>query len=184
LSTSLANHYAEALADVAFAQKEADQVRQELADFVALQRESAELRILLGSPAVSKDNKRSLVEALVARLGAGKTLRNFLFVVLDHRRMPLVPEIQLAFDAQLDRLRGITRAEVTSAASLSDEEKAELRKVLEQIAGGQVEADYQQDPELIAGAVVRIGSKIYDGSVRTQLERLRTTLASAELTTK
>lgn len=179
MSASLATHYAEALADVAIAQNAADQVRQELAGFVTLQRESPELRILMGSPAVSRANKLAVVEALVARMGAGKTLRNFLFVVLNHRRMTLIPEIQLAFDDQLDKRRGVTRAEVTSAGQLSDAEKAELRKVLEQISGRQVEAAYLQDPELIAGAVVRIGSKIYDGSVRTQLLRLRAKLASA-----
>jgi F-type H+-transporting ATPase subunit delta len=176
VSTSLANHYAEALADVAVAQNAAPQIRQELADFVALQRESPELRILLGSPAVSRANKLSTVEALVARLGAGKTLRNFLFVVLDHRRMALLPEIQLAFDDQLDKRRGVTRAEVTSAGSLSDVEKAELREAMEHLSGQQVEAAYLQDPTLIAGAVVRIGSKIYDGSVRSQLQRLRAKL--------
>jgi F-type H+-transporting ATPase subunit delta len=178
VSTTLADHYADALADVAVAQNAAAQVRQELADFVALQRESPELRILLGSPAVTRSSKLAVVEALVARLGAGKTLRNFLFVVLDHRRMALVPEIQLAFDAQLDKRRGITRAEVTSASQLSDAEKAELRAVLQKLSGRTVEAEYLQDPALIAGAVVRIGSKIYDGSVRTQLQRLRTKLAT------
>jgi F-type H+-transporting ATPase subunit delta len=178
VSTSLATHYAEALADVTIAQNAAEQVRKELADFVALERESPELRIVMGSPAVPRKNKLAVVEALVARLGAGKTLRNFLYVILDHRRMALIPEIQLAFDEQLDKHRGITRAQVTSAGALSDAEKAELGKVLVQISGRQVEAEYQQDPALIAGAVVRIGSRIYDGSVRTQLQRLRTRLAS------
>jgi F-type H+-transporting ATPase subunit delta len=178
VSTSAATHYAEALADVAIAQNEADRVRQELADFVALQRESPELRIVMGSPAVSRANKLAAVNSLVALLGAGKTLRNFLYVVLDHRRMALIPEIQLAFDEQLDKQRGITRAAVTSAGALTDAEKAELRKVLVQISGRQVEAEYDQDPSLIAGAVVRIGSRIYDGSVRTQLQRLRARLAA------
>ena len=178
MSTTLADHYADALADVAVSQNTAAEVRRELADFVALQAESPELRILLGSPAVTRANKLAVVEALVGRLGAGKTLRNFLFVVLDHRRMALVPEIQLAFDAQLDKRRGIARAHVTSAGKLSDVEKAELRAVLAKLSGQQVEAEYSEDPELIAGAVVRIGSKIYDGSVRTQLQRLRTKLAA------
>lgn len=178
MSTTLADHYADALADVAVAQNAAAEVRRELADFVALQAESPELRILLGSPAVTRANKLAVVEALVTRLGAGKTLRNFLFVVLDHRRMALVPEIQLAFDAQLDKRRGIARAQITSASRLSDAEKAELRTVLEKLSGRQVEAEYREDPGLIAGAVVRVGSKIYDGSVRTQLQRLRTKLAT------
>lgn len=176
--STLADHYAEALAEVALAQDAAVQIRQELADFSALLRESPELRILLTSPAVPRTGKQGLVETLVKRMGASQTLRNFLFVVLDRRRMALLTEIQLAFDTQIDKHRGITRAEVTSAGELNDTEKARLRAVLEQISGRSVETEYRLDPALIAGAVVRIGSTIYDGSVRTQLERLRFRLAT------
>jgi F-type H+-transporting ATPase subunit delta len=111
-------------------------------------------------------------------MGASKTLRNFLFVVLDRERVTLLQEIQQAFDAQLDARQGITRASVTSARELDDGEKAQLRGVLEHISGGRVEAQYGLDPALIAGTVVRVGSIIYDGSVRTQLARLRVRLAS------
>ena len=178
MSATLADHYAEALADVALAQNAAAQVSKELADFVALQRESPELKILLGSPAVTRGNKQAVIESLVTKLGAGKTLRNFLFVALDNRRLALLPEIQIAFDAQIDKRRGITRADITSAGQLSEAEKRELCAVLERISGQKIEAQYRQDPGLIAGAVVRIGSKIYDGSVRAQLQRLRERLAS------
>jgi F-type H+-transporting ATPase subunit delta len=111
-------------------------------------------------------------------LDASRTLRNFLCVVLDRRRTALLPEIQRAFDARLDERQGITRADVTSARELADAEKAELRGALERLSGQRVEADYRLDPALIAGAVVRIGSTIYDGSARAQIERLRARLAS------
>jgi F-type H+-transporting ATPase subunit delta len=87
-------------------------------------------------------------------------------------------EVQQAFDAQLDDRQGITRVNVTSARELNDTEKTELRGALEHISGRRVEAQYQLDPALIAGTVVRVGSTVYDGSVRTQLERLRARLAS------
>ena len=126
--------------------------------------------MLLGSPGgFAARASRRVVEALVGRMGASQTLRNFLFVVLDRRRMTLLPEIQLAFDAQLDERQGITRAEVTSAHELDDAEKAASAQRLGQISGRRVEAQYRPDPALIAGAVVRIGSTIYNGSVRTQL---------------
>ena len=175
---TIAQHYADALAEVAISQKEAEKVRGELRDFLALLRESAQLGILLGSPAVSRANKHALAQALVERMGASRTLRNFLFVVIDQRRVSLLPEIQQGFESQLDALQGVARADVISARQLKESEKKQIRAALERLSGRRVEAHYDLDPSLIAGAVVRVGSTIYDGSVRTQLGRLRSRLES------
>lgn len=175
---TIAQHYADALADVAVSENIAPQVRAELADFLALLRESPDLHTVLTSPAVPRKSKHAVAQALVERLGASRVLRNFLFVVLDQRRMALLPEIEIAFEAQLDDRLGVARADVTSAHELDDGEKAELGGALARLTGLRVEAQYRLDPALIAGAVVRLGSTIYDGSVRTQLERLRVRLAS------
>jgi F-type H+-transporting ATPase subunit delta len=175
---TIAQHYADALAEVAISQKEAKKLRVELRDFLALLRESAQLGILLGSPAVSRANKHALAQALVERMGASRTLRNFLFVVIDQRRVSLLPEIQQAFESQLDALEGVARADVISARQLKESEKKQIRTALERLSGRRVEAHYELDPALIAGAVVRVGSTIYDGSVRTQLGRLRARLES------
>jgi F-type H+-transporting ATPase subunit delta len=175
---TIAQHYADALAEVAISQKSADKVRRELRDFLALLRESAQLGVLLGSPAVSRANKHAVAQALVERMGASRTLRNLLFVVIDQRRMGLLPEIQQAFEARLDEMEGVARADVTSARELNERERKQLRTVLERLSGRRVEANYELDPALIAGAVVRVGSTIYDGSVRMRLERLRIKLES------
>lgn len=175
---SIAQHYADALADVAVSDNTAARVRGDLADFLALLRESPDLNTVLTSPAVPRKNKHAVAEALVDRLGASRTLRNFLFVVLDQRRMALLPEIEIAFEAQLDERLGVARADVTSAHELGTPERAQLNGALIRLTGRRVEAQYRLDPTLIAGAVVRLGSTIYDGSVRTQLERLRAQLAS------
>ncbi len=175
---TIAQHYADALAEVAISQKSAEQVRRELHDFLALLRESSQLGVLLGSPAVSRANKHAVAEALVERMSASRTLRNFLFVVIDQRRVGLLPEIQQAFEARLDDLEGVARADVTTARELNERERKQLRTVLERLSGRRVEANYELDPALIAGAVVRVGSTIYDGSVRMQLERLRIKLES------
>jgi len=175
---TIAQHYADALAEVAISQKSADKVRRELRDFLALLRESAQLGVLLGSPAVSRANKHAVAQALVERMGASRTLRNLLFVVIDQRRMGLLPEIQQAFEARLDEMEGVARADVTSARELNERERKQLRTVLERLSGRRVEANYELDPALIAGSVVRVGSTIYDGSVRMQLERLRIKLES------
>jgi F-type H+-transporting ATPase subunit delta len=175
---TLADRYAAALADVALAENAAEKIRGELADFLGLLREAPQLGTLLTSPAVPRAGKRSVAEALVKRMGASRTLRNFLFVVLDHRRTRLLPDIQEALDRQLDERLGVTRAEVTSARPLPQPDQARLQAVLSRLTGRRVEAEYRLDPELIAGTVVRIGSTIYDGSVRTRIEKLRHQLAS------
>ena len=120
---TIAQHYADALAEVAISQKNADAVREEFRDFLSLLRESAQLGILLGSPAVSRANKHALAQALVERLGASRTLQNFLFVVIDQRRVRLLPEIQQDFESQLDALEGVARADVISARQLKESEK-------------------------------------------------------------
>jgi F-type H+-transporting ATPase subunit delta len=175
---NLADRYADALVDVALSQNAAPEVRRQLGDFLELLREAPDLRLLLDSPAVSRPSKRAVVESLAVRMGASKTMRNFLMVVLDRRRTALLPEIQAAFDTQLDERMGVSRAAVTSAHALSDVEKAELIAALAHITGKRVDAEYRIDPALIAGAVVRIGSTIYNGSVQAQLERLRAQLAT------
>jgi F-type H+-transporting ATPase subunit delta len=119
-----------------------------------------------------------VIEALVAQMGASRTVRNFLFVVVDRGRTRLLLEIQASFDRRLDERQGIVRAEVSSARGLTDVEKAELSKALARLTGRRVEAAYRRDPALLAGTVVRVGSTIYDGSVRTQLEKMRERMAS------
>ncbi len=174
----LAQRYAGPLADVAIEQDSAESVKAELAAFVELMAESADLRNLLASPGVASETKQAVIEKLTARLGASKTLRNFLFVIVDNRRAAILPQIRQAFEAELNARLGMAEAKVASARELTAEEKDELTRVLGRLTGKRIEARYGIDPELIGGAVVRVGSTIYDGSVREQLNRLRTRLAS------
>jgi len=175
---ALAQRYANALADVALEHKNAEKVKGELAAFAGLLAESADLRNFLASPAVAREAKQAVIGKLIERLGASEALRNCLFVVVDHHRSQLLPQIQEAYEAELHARLGIAEAQVTSARELSSKERSELGKALEQITGKRIEARYGLDPELIGGTVVRIGSTIYDGSVREQLNRLRVKLAT------
>ena len=175
---ALAERYAGALADVALEQGNAEAVKKELAAFVELLGQSPDLRNFLASPAVARPNKQAVVEKVVARLGASKTLRNFLLVVVENRRSSLLAQIRQAFEAQLYARLGVAEAEVTSARELTGEEKSDLTRVLERLTGKRIEARYGLDPELISGAVVRIGSTIYNGSVRERLNQLRARLAA------
>ena len=175
---ALAERYAGALVDVALENKQADQVKQELSAFAAMVRESAELQAFLANPSIARASKHAAIEQIVARMGASRTLRNYLFVIVDQRRAGLLVEIEQAFSRLLDARQGITQAAVTSASALTDSERAELVAVLGKLTGEKVQAQFATDPALIGGAVVRIGSTIYDGSIRTQLERMRARMIS------
>jgi F-type H+-transporting ATPase subunit delta len=169
----VAQRYASALADVAMEQKSAEAVKRDLGAFVEIFFSSADLRNALESPAVNRDVKEKVIATLAARMGLNTAVRNFISLVVDHRRSELLREFQQAFGEELNARLGIEEAEVTSARELSAAEKKELSGVLERRTGKKIEARFREDKTLLGGAVVRLGSTIYDGSVREQLNRLR-----------
>ncbi|MGB6199981.1 MAG: ATP synthase F1 subunit delta [Candidatus Acidiferrales bacterium] len=175
---ALAQRYAAALADVAIERNSAPQVRQDIAAFAGLMDESRELRQLLANPAVPRAGKHAVIESLVERLGSSRTVRNFLLLLVDHRRAALLPDIELAYESLLDAKLGLTRAVVTTGQELGAAERAELIGALERLVGGRVEAQFLVDDHMLGGVRVRVGSTIYDGSVRGQLNKLRARLAS------
>lgn len=170
--------YANALADIALAQGAAEPALKQLADFAAVYAESAELRNFLSSPAVDREAKHGVIEKLVARLGASKIIRNFLFVVVDHGRTHILPEMVAAFQEVVRQRQGIAEAEVSTAIELSAAQKAEFAFTLERMTGKRVEAKYSLEPALLGGAVVRIGDAIYDGSLRQRMNAMRASLAA------
>ena len=169
--------YAKALADVALEQDSADEVMKQLNAFGALYAESGELRVFLSSPAVSREAKHGVIEKLLKRLGAEKILRNFLFVIADKQRTHILPEIIASFDEEIRKRQGIAEAQISSAVELSAAQKKNLAGTLERLTGKRVEAKYSLEPELLGGAVVRLGDTVYDGSVRHRLNELRARLA-------
>jgi len=170
--------YATALADIALEQGAAEPVKKQLADFGAAYGESAELRNILANPAVERAIKHAVLEKLAARLGASRIVRNFLFVVADHQRTHLLPEIQQTFETVIRQRQGVAQAEVTSATELSAAQKTVLQQTLERLTGQKIQAKYSMDPGLLGGVVVRIGDTIYDGSVRNRLNQMRARLSA------
>jgi F-type H+-transporting ATPase subunit delta len=169
---SVAGEYAGALADVALASGRAETLRQEVRSAADLDAQSADLRNFLSSPAISREQKHALLEKLVARMGASQELRNFLFLLVDHHRTALLVEIAREFETTLLERLGVVQASVTSARELSAPQKQKLAGKLESLTGKKIEAHYAVDPALVGGLAVRIGSTVYDGSVRAQLNRL------------
>ena len=170
--------YANALADIALAQGAAGPALKQLADFGGAYAESPELRTFLASPAVTIEDKHGVIEKIVARLGASKIIRNFLFLIADNRRTAILPETVAAFEQVVRQRQGLAEAEVSSAVELSAGQKAELAKAMERLTGKKIEAKYSIDRELLGGAVVRVGDTIYDGSLRGRLNEMREHLAA------
>lgn len=170
--------YANALADVALAQGEADVALKQFKDFCTAFSDSMELRNVLASPAVPREAKHGVIEKIAARLGAGKIVRNFLFVVADHRRMHMLPEIYAAFEEVIREREGVAEAEISSATDLSAAQKKRFSQILERLTGKKIQAKFSLNPDLLGGAVVRVGDTIYDGSVRNSLNEMRARLAA------
>ena len=170
--------YANALADIALAQGAAEPAAKQLSEFGAAYAESAELRTFLASPAVSIEAKHAVIEKIAARLGASKIIRNFLFVLADHRRTLLIPEVIGAFQQVIRERQGVAEAEVSSAVELSAAQKKEMTATLARLTGKKIATKYAIDAALLGGAVVRIGDTIYDGSLRSRLNEMRARLAA------
>jgi F-type H+-transporting ATPase subunit delta len=175
---SASPQYANALADIALQQGAAEPTLKQLEDFGFALQESAELRIFLSSPAITREEKHEVVEKLAARMGVSKIVRNFLFVVVDNQRAPLLPEIIDSFRQVIQQREGVAAAVVASAVNLTDTQKAQLLQTLERLTGQKIQAKYTLDPALLGGAVVRIGDTIYDGSVKNRLNQMRERLTA------
>lgn len=172
--------YARAFADVAVKHKlNPDKIMEEMDGVSRLIEGSRELRNVLANPAVSREQKLGLLDAITKRMDASRLLRNFLAVLIDQGRIANIPEVVEQFKRELDRRMGIAEARVTSARSLTAAEKKSLEKQLAEVTGKIVRATYAEDAALLGGVVVRVGSTIYDGSVHGQLQRIRQELATA-----
>jgi len=166
------------MTDIALEQGAAEPAAKQLASFGAAYEQSVELRTFLASPAVSVEAKHAVIEKITGRIGASKIIRNFLFVIADHRRTQLIPEIITTFQQVLRQRQGVAEADISSAVELTAAQKKELAATLARLTGKKIEPKYSLDPALLGGAVVRIGDTIYDGSLRSRLNERRARLAA------
>ena len=171
--------YASAFADVVTdAKLSTDAIDRQLADFLATWDGSTELRTFFVNPAIPAKQKVEILDKLNAKLGMQKELRNLIAVLINNDRIGHVSEVAAAYRRILQERLGIHPAEIVTARELSPEERNILVAQVGRLAGGRVDANFTLDPSLLGGAVVRIGSTVYDGSVRGRLERLKEALVS------
>jgi F-type H+-transporting ATPase subunit delta len=130
------------------------------------------------NPAVPAEQKRHLLDAIVQREGIEKPVRNLVAVLIDHRRVQSLAGIVEQLEKELDARMGLAEARITSARELGDAEKRALEAQIEKVTGKKVRAHFGLDASLLGGAVVRVGSTIYDGSVKGQLEKIKEAISS------
>ena len=163
---------AQAGLDVAAAQSQMQAFADQLAD-------SAELREVLMNPSIPAEQKLAVVDAIAERLGLMREVRNFIAVIMDHQRLGELTEILTAYNEVAEAGQHVKEVAVTSARALNDDDRQQLEFEISKLAVSRVKISYTQDPALLGGAVVKIGSTVYDGSVRTQLEQLKQSLITA-----
>ncbi|HTZ58242.1 MAG TPA: ATP synthase F1 subunit delta [Acidobacteriaceae bacterium] len=178
--SAFAARYARAFADVVLdAKLDPAEVEQQLSDFAATFDGSKDLRELLLNPSVPVAKRVSILDAVNRRIGCGPKVRNFLAVLISHERLHALNEILEEYRSEMNRRLSISDAEVVTARPLEAGERARLERQVAELAGSRVNATFRQDKSLIGGAIVRIGSTIYDGSVRGRLERLKERLVAS-----
>ncbi len=179
MSASLARRYARAILELATEANAVDATGRELAEFAALWNSSDDLRSVFLNPEITPDARKAVLSEIVQRSGFSTIVRNSILYIGDKARISALPLISRAYADLAEHTSGIVRAEVTSAAPLSDTYYAQLQKTLEQVTGHKVSLEKKTDPSLIAGVVTRVGDKVYDGSIKTRLEDLSNSLRGA-----
>lgn len=175
-ASAAARRYARALFALAREDGRVDAVRGELAKLAELLDENEELRRAVLRPLHPGAERRAVLRALCARLGTSDTVQRFCAYLVDQRRVIHFAAIRQAYDVLADDAEGRTRARVTSAAPLREDQRARLRRALETRTGRAVEIEEQIDASLIGGAIAEVRGLVFDGSLRTQLQQLRTSL--------
>lgn len=172
-TNAIANRYAKALVQIGSETGAVDQFNLQLNSFSTLLSESRELASVFGNPAYGIDSKREILKELVAKLQVSPMVSNLLMLLLERGRISVLPLIAESYGAFADELSGVIRPTVSSGLPLDAAQIEEIRTALAKSTGKKVELKVAVDPSLIGGVVTKIGGKIFDGSVRTQLARIQ-----------
>lgn len=177
MAAPFAARYARAFADVVSSAKlDTAALDRQFHDFLATWDGSTDLREVFLNPAVSALQKVAILDKLNAKMGLQRELRNLLAVLINNDRIGDVREVATAWRAEIQERMGIRQAEIVTARELGATERDELVAGVGKLAGSRIEPTFKLDPAIIGGTVVRVGSTVWDGSVRGRLERLKEAL--------
>lgn len=175
MSEAVARRYAKALLAIGEEERRLDAVTREVRSLGDTVASSAELRALLSNPVVPQQARHDVMKDIAARLGVSPVVRDAALLLTDRRRGASLPDIAAALEALVDERAGKVKAEVTSAAPLTDAQAHRIQVSLERLTGRKILLARKVDPALIGGVVTRVGDRVFDGSVRTRLEQIRAT---------
>ncbi|MEO8074657.1 MAG: ATP synthase F1 subunit delta [Acidobacteriota bacterium] len=170
---TVARRYATALADVVIKTGDANSVKTELKTWEEMISSNGQLQQAFSNPSIAQENKEKVLENLIEKTRPTRTTANFLRVLLRNSRLTEISEINERFDSVLDERSGIVSAQITSARPISDSGKTELETNLNKLTGKKISPNYIVDESIIGGIITRIGSTVYDGSIKTKLEELK-----------
>ena len=176
MPSAVANRYARALVDIVTAPDSPLKPEEAVSQLHAIDEMiggSEELRIALLTPAISNARKCAVISGLLEKISVSPLIRNVLYVIINHRRVSLIGDVRQAFESAVDERLGFVRAEVSSAAALDARRSAALEAELSRLTGKRMRLRFNVDSGLLGGLMARIGSTVYDGSVRGQLQKLR-----------
>ncbi|MFY9949412.1 MAG: ATP synthase F1 subunit delta [Candidatus Sulfotelmatobacter sp.] len=175
----MASTYARAFADVILkAHLDVERAVAELRSVATLLNESSDLRQVWENPAIPVEQKRRVLDVIAQREGISKQVRNLVAILIDHRRTHFLNAVIRQLEKELDARMGFAEAEITSTRELDETEKREFEQQVAKVTGKKIRAHYSRDASLLGGAVVRVGSTVYDGSVKGQLERMKEAISS------
>ncbi len=174
---TVARRYASALADVVLERGGAREVQEELLAWEQMLQSSSNLQEVFRNPTIALDKKRAVLNKLIERVKPRPTTANFLKVLLQNQRLTELGEINQKFAEILDVRAGMVAAIVTTARAVPENAQQKLHAKLSTLTGKKVRIDFTTDPDLIGGLVTRIGSTVYDGSVRNHLQQIKEKMA-------
>ncbi len=177
--SGIAERYASALYDLADERRALDEVSNDLRGLKAALAESDDLRRLVRSPAIAREDQTRALQAVARASGAHDLTTNFVALVARNRRLFALANMIDAFLDILAERRGEVTAEVTTAAELTDAQRGKLTDAVKQAVGANANIETRVDPELLGGMVVRVGSRMYDSSLRSKLQRLENAMKGA-----
>lgn len=177
---TVARRYATALADVLMARGEAREVQQELTEWERMMQSNVQLSEVFRNPTIPYEQKQKVLAALISRARVRPVTANFLQVLLQNQRLSELSEVNKRLAQVLDERAGVVSADVTTARPVPPATQAALSEKLAKLTGKQVRLSFKTDEDLIGGIVTRIGSTIYDGSVRSQLQRAKESLTGKQ----
>jgi F-type H+-transporting ATPase subunit delta len=181
MTDALSDHYAKALADTIFAPNSglaAEEANRQLETASSVIASAKDLERLLLSPAISRSRKQAVIGKLADRLGLHRLIKNFLLVIVSHRRIRELRAIQKSFDLIVDERTGWIPAEITSAHELNAEQREQIEHALGTKLGKFIRGHYRVDPSVIGGVRVHVASIEYDATIRGKLEGMRSRLVS------